>query len=1634
MSRVHTSSHAGNGLDRLRRSRRWPALMRLVLVALVAAGAASLVDTRGARAAVYNPIPANVAGDPTYDFVSNESLWAYFTSDLAGGAICVVADVTDPGQASCERPAIGTKRIIAATIGTGFTLLQGAPLSPGTYRLLSENSVGDQLALSQPFTVRACQDCPLNPDYLTVKAFKDSAKEMAHRMDATCVIHGLLEKVAGHAIDLRGIDKNITIEPGISLTYATETFALTATIVLGSWSFEIQDPATAGINKALDIMKEVACGAATMYTGIADDPPDPNYTSVATPQLFDIGPMSPDSLDASIRATDRQRADGEAALLAFERYQGALAAHDLGAEITQLLAAGEYAQDLSIDLVQSATALRRWATDADADPELAGVILSSTDEPGLAGLYARVAADGFSSDEIAQFHALGYTDDDIAAIRTHTTLGLDDVPLDTTYPDALNATADDLESQAGAAANFASEMNALAGSLGVQDRAPTASFTADPTNGATPLSVEFNNASTDPDGDALTYTWDFGDGSASTETSPTHTFTTVGDHLVSLRASDGVHTSSPANQVITVTPPGTPPNAYFEVPRYTYLVGDTIHLTDLSTDPEGPIASRVWSDYSGSFTSRTAAETDFTFTYPGTDYLGLDVTDSDGWQRSYRRQLTAFSQLPIPSAGGCEQPIAGSRPDSIGNEFMLTFMQQIGNNNLHLYIAADADTSGYVEIPGLTFKQDFTVAAGASIEVALPIEATLKGSDVVTGNGVRVCADHEISVYGGNLHLFSSDAYLGLPTDDLGTDYAVLSYPDDLTWVAPGYDLGYRSELAIAGSVDGTTVEITPSIDVGGHPAGVPFSVDLGRFMTYQLQTDAIDQDLTGTLIHSDQPIAVFSGDMCTGVPIGGDACDHIVEQMPSSANWGTEFPVISLAGRHGQDIVRVLANAAGTGVTLDGSPSVTLGPGEFKDYLFDTGTTHLIQTSRPALVGLYAESASDGGGHDNGNGDPFLTLIPPMDQYADRYDMVSIDDGRFNAYLNLVVQTADVPDCRIDGSAPAATPEPISGVDLEGLREAVSPGTHVVTCPHPFGIWAYGYFGQDSYGYPGGYRSPTSPTMGPTISSIEDVVVNEGQAVAFTAAASGGSDPFVYSLQGCPASTTIDPSSGAFAWTTTEADGPGVYPCTVTATAGDQSAHASFTITVNEVNSSPALEAIADLTVHPGDPIALTAVGHDPDLPANTLTYGLDAGPGSVDAPSGGYSWTPTVADLGDHLVTISLDDGAGGTTTTSFTIHVTKISTALTLGGDTSGQYSDHASITATLTTTEGPVAGADVIITLGTQSASSVTDPAGVASADFSLDVAPGDLAVGAAFAGTDILADTSTTGTFSVGHEDASVEYIGSTIAAVGVPTSLRAQVRDSAAAGYAGAGAETGTGASIGDITTLSVAFDVYPADTCLSGSPQQTLVAPVVDSGPTGDGIGIASMDYTGSKEGALCVVARLATGDGTSPAARYEGPPAAPEGLVIYEPSGQFVTGGGHLTAPDGARANFGFVARYNKKGAAKGQFVFITKTTYADQAALAIVKSNRLDALAFSGTEPPITATLEGKASITIVATADDRTLFSQGDATFSVTGVDAGGTSGGDDSLGLVVRDHEGALFEEVPPTALDGGNLVIHAARH
>ncbi|MFJ4576252.1 ThuA domain-containing protein [Streptomyces sp. NPDC088846] len=124
-------------------------------------------------------------------------------------------------------------------------------------------------------------------------------------------------------------------------------------------------------------------------------------------------------------------------------------------------------------------------------------------------------------------------------------------------------------------------------------RAPVARAAASATDGPVPLKADFSSeGSNDPDGDTLSYAWDFdGDGTYdSTDANPTHSYTVKGDFAAQLKVTDSTGKSGYAN--IPVTAGNTAPEVTIDFPVSGKLIefGDKIPYKVTVTDPEdGPV-------------------------------------------------------------------------------------------------------------------------------------------------------------------------------------------------------------------------------------------------------------------------------------------------------------------------------------------------------------------------------------------------------------------------------------------------------------------------------------------------------------------------------------------------------------------------------------------------------------------------------------------------------------------------------------------------------------------------------------------------------------------------------------------------------------------------------------------------------------------------------------------------------------------------------------------------------------------------------------------------------------------------------------------------------------------------------------
>jgi PKD repeat protein len=208
----------------------------------------------------------------------------------------------------------------------------------------------------------------------------------------------------------------------------------------------------------------------------------------------------------------------------------------------------------------------------------------------------------------------------------------------------------------------------------VATQVPTAEFSFGPTNPDAGLTtVFFSNASTDPDGDALSFSWDFGDGSGpSTARNPSHLYEDPGTKTVRLTVNDGKGGVDDVTHTVVVRDPSAA-NAAFSVSPANPLVGQRITFTSTSTPSANQtIESLAWDlDSDGQYDDGDAATASRTFSDPGVYRVALRVVQSND-EVAVAEGTVRVSALPqFPGQPPVIEPPSAD-PPAIGTLRLLT--------------------------------------------------------------------------------------------------------------------------------------------------------------------------------------------------------------------------------------------------------------------------------------------------------------------------------------------------------------------------------------------------------------------------------------------------------------------------------------------------------------------------------------------------------------------------------------------------------------------------------------------------------------------------------------------------------------------------------------------------------------------------------------------------------------------------------------------------------------------------------------------------------------------------------------------------------------------------------------------------
>ncbi|WP_229393640.1 PKD domain-containing protein [Methanosarcina sp. DH1] len=192
--------------------------------------------------------------------------------------------------------------------------------------------------------------------------------------------------------------------------------------------------------------------------------------------------------------------------------------------------------------------------------------------------------------------------------------------------------------------------------------APVANFTAMPTSGDAPLTVNFTDVST---GTVSSYLWDFdNDGTVdSTEQNPIYTYTAAGNYTVNLTVSNaGGSDSEVKTEYIVVSEPlpGAPVADFTATPTS----GDaplTVNFTDVST---GTVSSYLWDFENDGTVDSTEQNPIYTYTAAGNYTVNLTVTGPGGSDSEVKTGYIDVSS-PSPSkpvANFSASPTSGKAP------------------------------------------------------------------------------------------------------------------------------------------------------------------------------------------------------------------------------------------------------------------------------------------------------------------------------------------------------------------------------------------------------------------------------------------------------------------------------------------------------------------------------------------------------------------------------------------------------------------------------------------------------------------------------------------------------------------------------------------------------------------------------------------------------------------------------------------------------------------------------------------------------------------------------------------------------------------------------------------------------------
>ena len=449
---------------------------------------------------------------------------------------------------------------------------------------------------------------------------------------------------------------------------------------------------------------------------------------------------------------------------------------------------------------------------------------------------------------------------------------------------------------------------------------------------------------------------------------------------------------------------------------------------------------------------------------------------------------------------------AAETPISKGKDFWFSFPPNYHNSyssddSLYVFITSVVPTTGNIQVRNIngtvsnhpftitdplkmfTFSVNYFYYELRGFNIANGDTYTNQG-ETVAKQYFHITSNDDVTVYALSSASMTSDAMLVLPTKVLGKDYLVMSFSSDGRGSS---EISFTpSQFHIVATENNTTVDISPSAATYIYGV-IPQQVILNQGDSYLVQalvnTTNSFLDLTGSSVRSDKPIVVFGSQQRATVPKITNAGlnpsrDILLEQIPSLNFWGVNaflipFSASSYEENRYKDMFRILSANDDTKIYINGALKTTLDKGKFyEDSLVIAAT---VTSDKPILVAQFRRTSGYGSSIE-GIGDPFMLIVPPVEQYlkncrvinAQKYDFLG---GLFTEqYITIVAKTSALATTLLDRTAiPDSCFTSIPNSLYSYANIDVADGVHDIESSDPMQVYVYGYGTANSYGYLGG-------------------------------------------------------------------------------------------------------------------------------------------------------------------------------------------------------------------------------------------------------------------------------------------------------------------------------------------------------------------------------------------------------------------------------------------------------------------------------------------------------------------------------------------------------------------------------------